>query len=78
MENGLPPGRAVALRDAIRDKALALGFDAVGFARLRWGTMPGSVWPIFWRPAIMARWAGWPTGWSSAAIRVPCGPRPGA
>jgi epoxyqueuosine reductase len=31
MENGLPPGRAVALRDAIRDKALALGFDAVGF-----------------------------------------------
>ncbi|GBQ22546.1 tRNA epoxyqueuosine(34) reductase QueG [Gluconacetobacter sacchari] len=31
MENGLPSDRAIGLRDAIRDKALALGFDAVGF-----------------------------------------------
>ncbi|CAP54821.1 tRNA epoxyqueuosine(34) reductase QueG [Gluconacetobacter diazotrophicus] len=37
MEGGLPPGRAAILRDAIRDRALALGFDAVGFCEAALG-----------------------------------------
>ena len=47
------------LKAAIRDAALTLGFDAVGFAQAR-NSPPtrARISPIFWRTAFTATWAG--------------------